>query len=101
MKSKDIAKNEETYKWLRIKFDQEGDNKLDDLNMDRLDHRSKIATISEEEFEQMKEDVRWDIAWKIFDQINMSLNTDMEINLNCLDIDEAQAIAKQKIYDLA
>ena len=69
--------------------------------MKRLDHRSEIARIPEDEFEQMKEDVRWDIAWKIFDQINLNLNCDMEINLNCLDIDEAQAIAKQKIYDVA
>jgi len=57
--------------------------------MKRLDHRSDLAGLPEDAFEQMKEDLRWDIAWKIFDKVNQGLNTDMEINLNCLDIEEA------------
>ena len=57
--------------------------------------------MSEDEYYQLIQDVRWDIAWKIFDQVNKNLNTDMEINLNCLDIEEAIAICKQKIYDIA
>lgn len=47
--------------------------------------------------------MRWEIAWDIFDAINerQGLNTQFEIDLNELDVEEAQAISKQKIYDIA
>jgi len=50
--------------------------------------------MSEDEFDQLNKDLRWEIAWEMFDQVNESLNTDMEINLNCLDLEEAIAICK-------
>ena len=31
--------------------------------MKRVDSRDRIARTSEDEFDQMKEDIRWDIAW--------------------------------------
>jgi len=42
--------NEETYKWIRIKFDQESDDRHNDLNMKRLDSRDEICHVSENEF---------------------------------------------------
>ena len=69
--------------------------------MQKQDPNNSLFNVTEEEFKTLKDDIRWDIAWKIFDQVNKGLNTDSEIDLNCLDIEEAQAITKQKIFDLA
>ena len=62
---------------------------------------------------------RWDTAWQVYDEVNEDLcPKDMrdpdepyfvhdknlkvqEIDLNCLDAEEAQAICKQKIFDIA
>ena len=61
----------------------------------------------------MLDDQRWDVAWKIFDEINADLGQNQtiqlkniwgkvdEFDLHCLDIEEAIAITKQKICDLA
>ena len=48
-------------------------------------------------------EVRWEIAWDIFDAINnrQGLDTQFEMDLNELDIEEAHAICKQKIHDIA
>lgn len=56
-----------------------------------------------QEYNDRKQEVRWEIAWDIFDAINerQGLNTQFEIDLNELDVEEAQAISKQKIYDIA
>lgn len=45
--------------------------------------------------------VKFDVAWKIFDDINERNETFKHIDLSCLDFDDALAITKQKIYDLA
>ena len=41
-------------------------------------------------------EVRWEIAWDIFDAINnrQGLDTQFEMDLNELDIEEAHAICK-------
>ena len=49
----------------------------------------------------MKQQINYDIAWQIFDEINQSYDTDKLIDLNCLDLMDAKAITKQKIYDVA
>lgn len=41
------------------------------------------------------------MAWQIFDEVNMESDTDRIINLSCLDLSDAKAITKQKIFDLA
>jgi hypothetical protein len=65
-------------------------------------HLSSIArNLHPEEFEEKKEEIRWDIAWQMFDQVNEGLETNYEIDLNCLDLEEAAAVAKQKIFDIA
>lgn len=37
----------------------------------------------------------------MFDQVNEGLETNYEIDLNCLDLEEAAAVSKQKIFDIA
>lgn len=50
---------------------------------------------------EAKQELIWDIAWEIFDDVNQYHDTDKHINLCCLSIDEAIPIAKQKIFDIA
>lgn len=45
--------------------------------------------------------INFDTAWQIFDQVNEENDTEQIIDLNCLDISDGEAITKQKIYDLA
>lgn len=57
------------------------------------------------------QEIKWDIAWNLYDEVNdnitpykpsnISIDIVEEIDLHCLDIDEAKAITKQKIFDLA
>ena len=54
-----------------------------------------------DEYKENKNDIHWDIAWQIFDQVNQSNDVDKHIDLNCLESEDAVAIVKQKIYDLA
>ena len=57
----------------------------------------------QDDYYDRKEQVRWEIAWEIFDAVNerQGLDTQFEIDLNELDAEEAQAICKQMIYDIA
>ena len=45
--------------------------------------------MSHDQFYEVKEEARWDFAWHIFDEVNDDLNPDEEIDLNCLDLEEA------------
>lgn len=49
----------------------------------------------------MKIRIEWDVAWRIFDHVNENNDTDNVIDLNCLDINEAQNITKQCIIEVA
>ena len=49
----------------------------------------------------MKQQINYDIAWQIFDEVNQSNDPDKYIDLNCLELSDAKAITKQKIYDVA
>lgn len=49
----------------------------------------------------MKQQINYDIAWQIFDEVNQYNDTDKFIDLNCLELSDARAITKQKIYDVA
>ena len=43
----------------------------------------------------------YNVAWMIFDEVNAENNTEELIDLSCLlEVSDAQAIIKQKIYDL-
>ena len=45
--------------------------------------------------------INFDTAWQIFDEVNVDNDFQQVIDLNCLDISDGEAITKQKIYDLA
>ena len=49
----------------------------------------------------MKQQINYDIAWQTFDEVNKFFDVDKFVDLNCLDLIDAQAILKQKIYDVA
>jgi len=51
--------------------------------------------------EVISQKIKFDVAWKIFDEINERNETYKHIDLSCLDFSDALAITKQKIYDLA
>ena len=45
--------------------------------------------------------IDYDIAWQIFDEVNSMNDTLQVVDLSCLKISDAQAVTKQKIFDLA
>ena len=57
--------------------------------------------MSQQQYEDARQEIHWDIAWQIFDECNEFNDTEQHIDLNCLEVDDAIAITKQKIYDLA
>ena len=61
--------------------------------MDRQQYNYQMEIISQK--------IKFDVAWKIFDEINEPNETYKHIDLSCLDFNDALAITKQKIYDLA
>lgn len=48
----------------------------------------------------MLQQINYDVAWQIFDEVNEYNDVEQIVDLDCLDIMDAQAITKQKIYDL-
>lgn len=82
------------YKWISIKYDQDRDDQFEELN-------NLFAGNESEEYLAKRDEIRWDIAWQIFDEVNEDVDSDQEIDLHGLDVEEAQAITKQKICDIA
>lgn len=75
------------YKWISIKYDQDRDEQIEELN-------TTFAGLQPDEYETKKDEIRWDIAWQIFDEVNEDVDSDQEIDLHGLDVEEAQAITK-------
>lgn len=44
-----------------------------------------------DDYERRKDEVRWEIAWELFDAVNQGqgMNTKFEVDLNELDVEEA------------
>ena len=57
--------------------------------------------MSPQQYNDAKQEIHWDIAWQIFDETNEFNDVEKHIDLSCLEADDAIAITKQKIYDLA
>ena len=55
---------------------------------------------SEGEFQAKIQQICHNVAWMVFAQVNQDNNTEQLIDLSCLETEDAQAITKQKIYDL-
>ena len=67
--------------------------------MDKEYQASKYKTNAEEkitfeQYQEMKQQINYDIAWQIFDEVNQSNDPDKYIDLNCLDLADAKAITK-------
>jgi hypothetical protein len=79
-----------------MKYDMERDNRLaqaEQLFMQSQSLRPE-ERISQQQYQEMKIRIEWDVAWRIFDHVNENNDTSKLIDLNCLDINEAQNIAK-------
>lgn len=57
--------------------------------------------MSYNDYQDALQEVHWDVAWQIFDEVNEQNDLDKQIDLACLDSQEAIAISKQKIFDVA
>ena len=73
----------------------------DDLEREYQDSYNTQNPMTQEQYEDAKQEVHWDIAWQIFDEVNAAKDTTRHIDLHCQPIEEAIAICKQKIFDLA
>ena len=56
--------------------------------------------VSYEQYKEMLQQISYDVAWQIFDEVNEQNEVEQIIDLNCLDVMDADAIVKQKILDL-
>lgn len=63
--------------------------------------RRDVEHVNFEQYQEMLQQINYDVAWQIFDEVNENNDADHVIDLNGLDVMDAQAIAKQKIYDIA
>ena len=70
-------------------------------NLKRYADAGSFIEMNYEQFQESKQEAHWDIAWQIFDEVNQNLNQEQNIDLNCLELEDALAITKQKIYDVA
>mmetsp|Transcript_12197 Transcript_12197/g.20561 ORF Transcript_12197/g.20561 Transcript_12197/m.20561 type:complete len:172 (+) Transcript_12197:184-699(+) len=90
---------------IKLKYKEMLAQMNEDLDMEyRASQRYRDAgaeAMSFEEYQQKKQELHWDVAWQIFDEVNERNEVDRYIDLSCLELDEAVAITKQKIYDLA
>ena len=79
-------------------------NLLQSANYDyhrmKNDYSHKGAVWSESQFQQKIQQICHNVAWMVFAQVNQDNNTEQLIDLSCLETQDAQAITKQKIYDM-
>ena len=78
---------------------------LDTIQQVRKILKGNISSVIKYLKEKMQE-IKWDIAWNLYDEVNenitpykpSNIRVDIveEIDLHCLDLDEAKAITKQK-----
>ena len=87
-----VEKYEEVRENLQLEVDKEYQN---------CRYKKNEEKITFEQFQEMKQQINYDIAWQIFDEVNQNVDVDRYIDLNCLDLIDAKAIANQKIYDCA
>ena len=50
--------------------------------------------MSPEQYQEAKQEIHWDIAWQVFDEVNEYNDADKYIDLNCLDLEDSIAISK-------
>lgn len=57
--------------------------------------------MTQDQYQEARQEIHWDIAWQVFDEVNEYNDVSKFIDLNCIEVDEAIAICKQKLYDVA
>lgn len=62
---------------------------------------SNAEILHDAHYNENKIRIEWDVAWRIFDHVNEYIDIDDFIDINCLDVLEAQNITKQKVYEVA
>lgn len=96
---------EHRYTGMMQRFQKQAYQMYQDLDVEyENSQRYKDAgaeAMSQQQYEDARQEIHWDIAWQIFDECNEFNDTEQHIDLNCLEVDDAIAITKQKIYDLA
>lgn len=85
------------------KFVELKNNLINEANREYQQNHGRIGgeQVSDEQYEEIMLQINYDIAWQIFDEVNQMNDTFVLIDLTCLDTMDAQAVTKQKIYDLA
>jgi len=73
----------------------------DDLEREYTDSYQNDDPMPAEQYDEAKQEIHWDVAWQVFDEVNEAKDTERFIDLHCQDVDDAIAICKQKIFDLA
>ena len=106
MKSfRSIGLSKDQYKWILVKYDMQRDTRLSNLNQKYWDSNNGICApadiITKEQYQEKRVRIEWDIAWSIFDHVNQGNDKHKDIDLNCLDVNEAITITKQTICDIA
>lgn len=88
---------------MKDKYEEVRDNLQLEVDKEYQNHRFKKneEQITFEQYQEMKQQINYDIAWQIFDEVNQNVDIDRYIDLNCLDLIDAQAITRQKIFDVA
>ena len=92
---------EERYAQIAYKYDNLRAQMYDDLEREYQDSYNSHHPMTQEQFDDAKQEQHWDVAWQIFDEVNEAKDTERQIDLHCQSIDDAIAICKQKIFDLA
>jgi len=91
---------EQKYKKLAATMNKEIEMNYEASNDPRYSDAG-VEPITLEGLTEMKTEARWDVAWQVFDEVNQGLNQEGWADLRCLNLDDALAIAKQKIFDNA
>ena len=50
--------------------------------------------MSQQQYEEARQEIHWDIAWQIFDATNEFNDVEQHLDLNCLEIEDGIAITK-------
>ena len=96
---------EHRYTGMMQRFQKQAYQMYQDLDVEyENSQRYKDAgaeVMNQQMYEDARQEIHWDIAWQIFDECNEFNDTEQHIDLNCLEVDDAIAITKQKVFDLA
>jgi hypothetical protein len=65
-----------------------------DYNINKQQQSNFKGKSSYDEYQEMLQQINYDIAWQIFDEVNQNNDTEQIIDLQCLDYLDAQAITK-------